>query len=174
MGIFNKIYNFLSKTYVALIIMLLFLVGYLILTGFMGGYGDNFLSFGPNKDKNGNYTKFIGLELNTWKKIIIVYFIIFISNILQKYYKNVVDDNIQSFVKNKAINVVPHSKFLTYVIVAIDPFIDIILHIINFFASATFQLQFIIPQFISSYITDLPFVLKTLSKKEFIPFSTKN
>ena len=168
MFIFNKIYNFLSKTYVALIIMLLFLICYLILTAFLGGYGNHFLSFGPSKDKDGNYIKFIGLELNTWKKIILVYSIIFISNILQKYYKNIVDDNIQGFVKNKAIDIVPHSKLLTYIIVIVDPFIDIILHIINFFASSTFQLQFIIPQFISSYITDLPFVFKTLSEKKFV------
>ena len=50
----------------------------------------------------------------------------------------------------------------------IDPIIQIILYIIRFYATATFQIQYIIPQFIGSYITDLPFTLKWLNGKKFI------
>ena len=42
------------------------------------------------------------------------------------------------------------------------------LYILQFYATATFQIQYIIPQFLGNYITDLPFTLKWLNGKKFI------
>ena len=62
----------------------------------------------------------------------------------------------------------PYNKLLTYVITLIDPFIKTLLYIIEFYATATFQLQFILPQFLGAYITNLPFTLHLLKQKTFI------
>ena len=93
---------------------------------------------------------------------------IFICTILQVYYNNVVQTNIHAFVWNAAIEIVPFPKFWTYLVLLVDPLIQIILYIIRFYATATFQIQYIIPQFVASYFTDLPFVLKWLNGKKFI------
>ena len=167
--IFTKIFNFLNNPNTALFIILIFLSTYLLFQGLTTGFGNNFLTFGPTKnEKTGEPTMFMGIKLNTWTNVNIVYAIIFISTILKSYYGNVVRTNLHSFVWNAAIELVPFPKFWTYLIFLIDPFINTSLYIISFFATATFQMQYIIPQFIGSYITDLPFTLKWLRGKKFI------
>lgn len=168
MSLLKKIYNFFNNPITALLIMLFFFIGYYLSIGLTIGFGNNFLSFGPTKDKNGEYIKFMGIEINSWKLVGIVYTIIFISTVLQTYYKNIMSDNINSFIWNKAVNFVPHSKSLTYLVLLIDPFINMLITIIRFYATATFQIQYVIPQFIASYLIDLPFIIKLLSSKKFI------
>jgi len=166
---FTKIFEFFNNPKTALLTMLIFLIAFFLSEGLTTGFGNNFLSFGPTKDEQtGEPTMFMGIKLNSWSSVNIVYIIIFISTILQSYYGNVVGTNIHAFVWNAAIEVVPFPKFWTYLVLLIDPIIQIILYIIKFYATATFQIQYIIPQFIGSYITDLPFTLKWLNGKKFI------
>ena len=137
--------------------------------GLTTGFGNNFLSFGPTKDEqSGELTMFMGIKLNSWTSVNVVYLIIFISTILQSYYGNVVGSNLNAYVFNPAVELVPYSKFWTYLVYMIDPLISIILYILQFYATATFQIQYIIPQFLGNYITDLPFTLKWLNGKKFI------
>ena len=157
MSIFSKIYKFFNNPKTTLLIMLAFFLGYYLSVGLTIGFGNNFLSFGPTKDVNGNYTQFMGIQLKTWKLVAIVYVIIFISTVLDTYYENVVGQNIHAYVWNAAVKVVPFPKFWTYLVLMTDPFIKILLSIIRFYATATFQIQYVLPQFIASYITDLPF-----------------
>jgi hypothetical protein len=165
----TKIFNFFNSPRTALLTILIFLISYFLAQGFTTGFGNNFLTFGPTNDEiSGKPTTFMGIQLESWSNVGLVYFIIFISTVLQVYYNSVVSTNIHSFVWNAAIKVVPFPKFWTYLILLIDPIIEIILYIIRFYATATFQLQYIIPQFIGSYITDLPFTLKWLNGKTFI------
>ena len=166
---FTKMFDFFNNPKTALLIMLIFLIAFFLSEGLTTGFGNNFLSFGPTKDEQtGEPTMFMGIKLNSWTSVNVVYLIIFISTILQSYYGNVVQTNIHSFVWNAAIVTVPFPKFWTYLVLLIDPIIQIILYIIRFYATATFQIQYIIPQFIGSYITDLPFTLKWLNGKKFI------
>jgi len=166
---FTKIFDFFNHPKTALLIILIFLISYFLAQGLTSGFGNNFLTFGPTKDEDtGKPTTFMGIQLDTWNNVGLVYFIIFISTVLQAYYGNVVGTNIHAFVWNAAIEVVPFPKFWTYLILLIDPIIQIILYIIKFYATATFQIQYIIPQFLGSYITDLPFTLKWLNGKKFI------
>jgi hypothetical protein len=167
MSIFSKLYDFFNNPRTALLIMLVFFLAYYLSIGLTVGFSNNFLSFGPVKDKEGNHTKFMGIDINSWKLVGIVYVIIFISTVLQSYYQNVVGQNIHAYVYNTAVKKVPYSKFWTYLVLLIDPFINILLSIIRFYATATFQIQYVIPQFIGSYITDLPFTLKWLAGKKF-------
>jgi hypothetical protein len=168
MSVFTKIYEFFNNPRTALFIMLIFFLVYYLSIGLTVGFGNNFLSFGPKKDKDGNYTHFMGIQLSSWKLVGVVYVIIFITTVLQSYYQNVVGQNIHGYVWNTAVQKVPYSKFWTYLVLLVDPFINILLSIIRFYATATFQIQYVIPQFIGSYITDLPFTLKWLSGKKFI------
>ena len=165
----TKMFDFFNNPKTALLIMLIFLIAFFLTEGLTTGFGNNFLSFGPTKDEQtGVPTMFMGIKLNSWTSVNVVYLIIFISTILQSYYGNVVGTNIHAFVWNAAIVTVPFPKFWTYLVLLIDPIIQIILYIIKFYATATFQIQYIIPQFIGSYITDLPFTLKWLNGKKFI------
>lgn len=167
MSALSKIYNFFNNPRTALLIILLFFLGYYLSIGLTVGFGNNFLKFGPNKDDTGKYTHFMGIQIDSWKMVIVVYIIIFISTILQSYYINVVNQNIHAYVWNTAIEKVPYSKFWTYLVLLVNPFVNMLLTIIKFYATATFQIQYVIPQFIGGYITDVPFTLKWLSDKTF-------
>jgi len=169
MLIFKKIVNFITKPQVALFIIILSIIGHIILISRLGGFtSNNFLAFGPSKDKHGNYSTFAGLELNNWNKIIAVYFIILFSSILNVYYTNVVSKGVQLSILNSAVKVVPYSKFWSYVVLFTDPSIQIILYIIKFLAAATLQIQFIFPELLGTYISNIPFIIRWLTNKNFI------
>ncbi len=136
--------------------------------GFITGFQNNFAAFGPTQDKNGEHAKFMGISLSTWTHVSIAYAIIFISTILQTYYNLIAYKNISMYVMNPAANFVPYSKLLSHLILTLNPIINIILYVINFFATATFQIQFILPQLLGSYIVNLPFVIGWLNKKTYI------
>jgi len=162
-------FDFFNNPKIALLIMLIFLFAFFLAQGLTTGFGNNFLTFGPTKDEQtGESTMFMGIQLDTWNNVGLVYVIIFISTVLQSYYGNAVGGNLHAYVFNPAIDTVPYSKFWTYLVFMTDPLISIILYIIQFYATATFQIQYIIPQFIGNYITDLPFTLKWLNGKKFI------
>ena len=166
---FTKMFEFFNNPKIALLIMLIFLFAFFLSQGLTTGFGNNFLTFGPTKDEQtGEPTTFMGIQLDTWNNVGLVYVIIFISTVLQSYYGNAVGGNLHAYVLNPAIDTVPYSKFWTYLVFMTDPLISIILYIIQFYATATFQIQYIIPQFIGNYITDLPFALKWLNSKKFI------
>jgi hypothetical protein len=164
----QKIYDFFNSPKNALIIILIFFLGYFLYEGLTVGFGKNFATFGPTTDEVGNPVYFMGIKLDNWTMVSVVYVIIFITTVLQNYYYNVVGTNIHAFVWNAAVDVVPYPKFWTYLVLLIDPIINIILYIIRFYATATFQIQYLIPQFVAGYLTDLPFTLKWLGGKKFI------
>lgn len=152
----------------ALFIMLFFLIGYLIYANYAGAFKGKFLRFGPDTESpEGQETKFMSIKLNNWKNVISVYVVIFITTVLNSYYTNMMGGHVHSYVYNRAIDLVPYSKFWVYLIYLVDPFINVILTILNFYAIATFELQYIIPKFIGEYITDIPFVFSRLKGKIF-------
>jgi len=86
---------------------------------------------------------------------------------LTTYYNTVIDQNIDSYIWNRAIKKVPYSKTWTYFIVILEPIFFQLLEIIQLFEVLTLQLQFIIPQFIGAYIAEVPFTIQMLSTKKF-------
>ena len=72
--------SFLFKPKVSFYIFLISLVVYLILLDDEGAFKNNFLKFGPDPN-----TKFLGMAMNTWEKVMLVYFISFFSSLLQTY-----------------------------------------------------------------------------------------
>jgi hypothetical protein len=163
----EKLLSFLSQPSTALLTILFFLVGFFLAEGLYFGFGNNFLSFGPTNDTTGEPTKFMGISLKSWTDVSIAYVIIFISTLLQSYYGWIVGNDISSYIFNPAVKQIPYDKFWTYLILTINPVIKTMLFVINFFATATLQMQFIIPQFLANYLANLPFTLSWLNKKKF-------
>ena len=163
----KKLLRFLSQPSTALLTILFFLLGFFLSEGLYFGFGNNFVAFGPTNDTKGEPTKFMGISLKSWSDVSIAYVIIFISTLLQSYYGWIVSNNISSYVFNPTVKLIPYNKFWTYLILIINPIITTMLFVINFFATATLQMQFIIPQFLANYLANLPFTLSWLNKKKF-------
>ena len=164
----NKIITGVNNPKAVLLITLIFLLIFFLTTGLTTGFGNNFLSFGPTNDEiTGKPSMFMGIKLDSWPLVGLVYVIIFVSAILQLYYFNVFT-SLQVYVWNPAVKYVPYSKFWTYLVLLANPVIKIILFIIQFYATATIQLQYIIPQIIAGCLINIPFSLKWLNGKKFI------
>ena len=126
------------------------------------------MSFGPTKDENGKSIYFLGSELNTWHEVIITYIFIFIITIFSYYYENVMEHNIYHYLNNYVLINIKNSKLLFYIATLIDPFIKLLIHIIDFYTVATFQLQYLIPKLIASYLITIPFIINSIESKTFI------
>lgn len=163
-----KILNVLNNPITALIIILIFCLLFFLYNGIFNKTHNNFLSFGPTKDENDKPVYFLGAELNSWHKVIITYIFIFFAAIFTHYYENVMEHNIYHYLTNYSIINIKSSKLVFYISTFIDPFIKTLLYIIEFYAAATFQIQYIIPQFIGSYIIGLPFIYHLLKTKKFV------
>jgi hypothetical protein len=151
---------------VALIIFTLFLVAYIVFIDEEGGFSQSFLHFGPGTDAK-TTTNFLGIKLDSWSKVGVLYVVSFLSALLTTYYQTVMSNNIHSYIWNRALKSVPYSRTWTYIVVLMEPFFYQILSVIQFFTNMTMQLQFILPQFLGSLIADVPFTLQRLGEKRF-------
>jgi len=165
---FNKILNSLNNPITAILIIIFFCIIFFIYNGIVNKTHNNFLSFGPTKDENGKSIYFLGSELNTWYEVIITYIFIFIITIFSYYYENVMEHNIYHYLNNYVLINIKNSKILFYIATLIDPFIKLLIHIIDFYTVATFQLQYLIPKFIASYLINIPFLIHLIESKKFI------
>jgi hypothetical protein len=166
--IVNKIINLLNNPITALILIILFAILFFTYNALTSNINNHFFAFGPTKDEDNKPVTFLGTYLDSWGHVIIAYILILLASIFSNYYVNVMDHNIFHSLHNFAITDMKSNKLLTYIITMIDPFIKTLLYIIEFYATATFQLQYIIPQFLGSYIMNLPFTLHLLNSKRFV------
>jgi hypothetical protein len=157
---------------IALCIFVIFLVGYIIFIDTQGGFSKKFLHFGPGTDDE-NTANFLGVRLDSWNKVIMMYVISFFAAIVTQYYSNAVGSNLHSYVWNRATPVIPYSKIQSYIVLFIDPILMEVLSIINFLTTLTLQLQFILPQAVGSYIAYIPGIMARLADKKFDPSAKK-
>ena len=162
----NRLADFLSNPKTILGISLLFFTVYITFIWEEGGFSQQFLHFGPGTSDE-NTTQFLGIVLDTWPKVGLMYLAGFISSLMSTYYMYAMQNNLHSYIWNRAITDVPFSKRWTYIVIVSEPFFYQILGIISFFTSLTLQVQFIIPQFIGSLIIEIPFSLQRLREKKF-------
>ena len=162
----DKIADILSSPKVILCISTVFLSGYIGFIGSEGGFTSQFLHFGPGTNDT-NTTTFIGIVLDTWEKVIFMYFVSFLSSVMNTYYLYAMTNNLHSYIWNRAVPKVPFSRKWTYIVILAEPFILQVLTITEFFTNLTMQLQFIIPQFIGSLIIEVPFSIQRLREKEY-------
>lgn len=162
----DKIANWMGNPKTIMGVSAVFLTGYITFLYQEGGFSQQFLHFGPGTT-DANTTQFLGIVLDTWPKVILMYFAGFISSIMSTYYTYAMTNNLHSYIWNRAIPVVPFSKRWTYIVVFAEPFFMQILQIISFFTTLTLQIQFILPQFIGSMIIEVPFTIQRLQEKTF-------
>ena len=156
----------LSSPKSILIISGIYLTSYMIFIAKEGGFTSQFVHFGPGTNES-NTTSFLGIVLDSWQKVILMYFVSFLSSVMNTYYSYAMTNNLHSYIWNRAVPKVPFSKKWTYVVILIEPILLEILSITQFFTSLTMQLQFIIPQFIGSMIIEVPFTIQRLREKEY-------
>ena len=157
--------DFLSSPKTILMFSAIYLTGYITFIGKEGGFTSQFLHFGPGTDSS-NTTTFIGIVLDNWQKVILMYFVSFISSIMNTYYLYAMTNNLHSYIWNRAVPKVPFSRW-TYIVILAEPLILQILSITQFFTNLTMQLQFIVPQFIGSMLIEIPFSIQRLREKEY-------
>lgn len=162
----NKIADYLSSPKTIIMISGIYLTGYTVFIVNEGGFSDQFLHFGPGINQT-NTTKFLGITLDTWPKVILIYFISFLSSLMNTYYVYAMTNNLHSYIWNRAVPNVPFSRKWTYIVILLEPFILQVLTITQFFTNLTMQLQFIIPQFIGSTIIEIPFTIQRLREKTY-------
>jgi hypothetical protein len=149
----------------AVFIFIVFLVLFFVFLDVEGGFKNGFLQFGPGGKDDEHATYFMSIKVDTWTKTYILYAVTFLSGLLTSYYNMTLNKGFMPLLEK---DVVAYGKSETYFISLLDPLIMDILTIIEFFATITLQLQFILPTVIGSYIAKVPFILGTLSNKTFI------
>ena len=158
--------DFLSSPKTILGISAVFLSGYVSFIAVEGGFSSTFLHFGPGTNES-NTTSFLGITLDTWPKVVLMYFVSFLSSVMSTYYNYAMTNNLHSYIWNRAVPKVPFSRRWTYVVTLAEPFIMQVLTITDFFTNLTMQLQFILPQFIGGMIIEIPFSIQRLREKEY-------
>jgi hypothetical protein len=158
--------SFLNNPYIAVIIFILFLVGFFIYLDLEGSFANGFLHFGPGSDKD-NTTRFMGIEINSWSKVLTLYALCFFTGLLKSYYDMTVDTNIIQHLGNPNVTTLPYTKSGVYAVGLIDPLIMHSLWLLEILITITVQFQFIFPLILGEYIGDLPYLLSALSSKEF-------
>ena len=162
----DHVADWLNSPKTIIFISTVFLTGYIAFIQVEGGFSSQFLHFGPGTNED-NTTSFIGIVLDTWSKTILMYFVSFLSSLMNTYYLYAMTNNLHSYIWNRAITNVPFSKKWTYIVILSEPLLIQILQITSFFTTLTLQLQFILPQFIGSAIIEIPFTIAMLRLKTF-------
>lgn len=147
----------------AFCVFVFFMVGYTLFLDEEGAF-NQFFRFGPDPS-----IRFLGMSLDTWHKVCLVYAVGFISSLLQGYYSTVMYDFIHSKLWNPAYKErIPVSKRWAKIIVTVEPLLDWMLDIVQFFVTMTMRFQFILPQLLGQIIVDLPYGLMKIDENKFI------
>lgn len=159
-------FSFLKRTFfeprMAFGLFIFFMVGYMFFLDEENAF-QNFFAFGPDPS-----IRFLGMSINTWSKVILVYAVGFISSLLQGYYQTVMYDFIHSKLWNPAYKErIPISKRWAKTIVTVEPLLDWMLDIVQFFITMTMRFQFILPQLLGQIVVDTPYALMKIEEKKF-------
>lgn len=159
-------FSFLKRTFfeprIAFCLFIFFMVGYMLFLDEENAF-QNFFAFGPDPS-----IRFLGMSINTWNKVILVYAVGFISSLLQGYYQTVMYDFIHSKLWNPAYKErIPMSKRWAKTIVTVEPLLDWMLDIVQFFITMTMRFQFILPQLLGQIVVDTPYALMKIEEKKF-------
>ena len=157
---------FLKRTFfeprMAFCMFVFFMVSYMLFLDEEGAFND-FFGFGPDPS-----IRFLGMSMDTWSKVVLVYAVGFISSLLQGYYQTVMFDFIHSKMWNPAYKErIPVSKRWAQIIVTVEPLLNWMLDIVQFFVTMTMRFQFIVPQLLGQLVVDLPYGLMKIEEKKF-------
>jgi hypothetical protein len=148
---------------IALIIFIVALFIYLFILDTDGAFSSKFLRFGPSSD-----SKFLNIQLDSWSKVISVYFIALFSSLSLSYYQNVVSSYVSGVLLHPAYkDSIAQSKIVSQILVTADPIVTAVMAAINFFITLTMEFQFIFFQLLGTLAVSIPVNLYTISKKKF-------
>jgi hypothetical protein len=159
-------FEFLLNPFFAIAIFVAFLIGLFIYLDIEGSFKNGFLHVGPGDDRE-TTTSFLGVKVDSWTKVLILYAIGFVTGLLTSYYNNVVGESLGRAVFDPNVSEVPYGQVGVYTITLMDPFIYETLKIIGYLTTFTLQFQFILPIILGEYLGDLPFILKILASKTY-------
>ncbi len=147
----------------ALIIFIVILIGYLVFLDKENAFQNKFLRFGPSPD-----TKFLNIKLDSWNKVISVYFIALLSALSTAYYTSVSSSYISGVLLNPAYkDKISQSKFWSKLLVTIDPLMSWVMQLFQLFATLTLELQYMLPQLLGHLIILIPTNLQSIEEKRF-------
>ena len=158
--------SFFNSPYIAVILFIIFLIGFFVYLDEEGSFENGFLHFGPG-DSRVNTTQFMGVQLDSWYKVLTLYMVCFTVGFMTSYYDNTVSRTLFKTILDESKAIVPYSMAGAYSVTLIDPFIVHSLKIIEFLATLTLQFQFILPLFLGEYLADLPSQLTLLGMKQY-------
>jgi len=147
-----KLLKTLLDPRIALLIFLIYCIAYFVFLDEEGGFTSNFLNFGPSIDP-ANPTKFMGININTWSKTLMVYSISFITALLTGYYEVSSNNFMEKLVDPQLTS--PFGLTLSTIITSFDKIIGLMLQIISILLISTQQLQFMLPELVADILVGI-------------------
>jgi hypothetical protein len=151
---------------VAFITFAIWIIVFLLILKDEGIFSKRFLHFGPSTDPE-TQTEFLGSPIDTWPKVITLYLLGFFSVLFSTYYRDIFETWIINSVRDHKEKQIKMSKITAYLLTIIDPVLDNINSILEFFVLLTLQLQFFIPQVLGELFITILSTRAFLSKKKF-------
>lgn len=139
MASLQKLVDLLMDPRVAILLFMLFCIAYVVFMDEEGAFSKRFLKFGPGPDAN-----FMGITLDSWSKVVMVYAISFCTALMTGYYGAALSTNFYEKLIDPDL-VVPFSRRVVFGIVSVDKAIGLLLEIITIMVITTQQLQFMVP-----------------------------
>ena len=162
----SNFFKILSSPKVAFLVFAIWICIFLIILGGEGIFTKRFLHFGPSDDPE-TQTEFLGSPVNTWEKVITLYVLGFLSVCFSKYYEDIFGSWEINAVKDEKQKTINMKKGTAYLLTILDPLLEQINKILEFFVLLTLQLQFIVPQLLGQLFVTIFSAKIFLSKKKF-------
>ena len=135
--------EFALKPHVATIVFGVFV---LTVLGFVIFYGESnsFIQFGPSED-----TRYAGMVLNTWPKVLFIYAVSFFTTVLQGYYQIAMDTNFNSHIlSSDKTRIIPFGMGEIFGLSGGEKVIEYSLTTLDILSVMTAQLQFMLPSLV--------------------------
>ena len=154
--------HLLSDPRVSLFVYGIWIIILVIALYILGIFNDqDFFQFGP-----GNDDSFLGNAINTWPKVIILYFISFFTAAFNTYYGSVYGTWFYNQVKDTERKYLEVSKNDAKLMTILSPIITGINDIVGIFILLTKQFQYIFPQILGDVAVSILTSHKYIDKKK--------
>ena len=158
-----KFLEFFNNPLIIISIVIVFFIAFMVYLETSRELTSKFWSFGPVLNDKGEYFQYMTFRLDSWTKVIYVYVIIFLTAIVNTLYSRFYKTKFKSHLESKDYSIM--SRIVTFMVLGINPLVDIVSYIVNFFAVACFQFQYLLPLFLGEYLVEIPYIASLLVQK---------
>ena len=155
--------NLLNNPVFIIYIVILFIIFFMVYLESYNQITSTFWKFGPVLNNAGQYYKYMTFTMDNWVKVISVYVIIFLTSLIGGIYDKFYKTHFIKHLESSDYSIM--SRITTYLFLGINPLVDMMYYIINFFAVACFQFQYLLPLFLGAYLGEIPYILNALGNK---------